>query len=141
MFFINDKKLSSHMAQISEHINSSNHNIHYYDQMGKMIINLGNIKCKNNNNNSKFHINHVQKYLLMSIVDTPGKYVPYIDSKLDRRKVRSYYINSSSELFSCSIRAIYNRVHRTQNQYLMLKSYIPAINKSIFPKKYYENIF
>ena len=36
---------------------------------------------------------------------------------------------------------MYNRVHCDQNQRLMLKSYIPTINKSIFPKKHYENIF
>ena len=36
---------------------------------------------------------------------------------------------------------MYDRVHIYQNQHLMLKSYIPAINKSIFPKEHYENIF
>ena len=45
-FVINDKKLSSSMAQISEHINSSNHKIHSYDQVGKMIVNLSNKKTK-----------------------------------------------------------------------------------------------
>ena len=43
-FVINDTKLSSHMAQISEHIKSSNHKICSYDQMGKMIVNLINEK-------------------------------------------------------------------------------------------------
>ena len=36
---------------------------------------------------------------------------------------------------------MYNRVHSDQNKRLMLKSFIPAINTSIFPKKYHENIF
>ena len=36
---------------------------------------------------------------------------------------------------------MYNRVHCDQKQRLMLKSFIPAINTSIFPKKHYENIF
>ena len=36
---------------------------------------------------------------------------------------------------------MYNRVHCDKNQRLMLKSYIPAVNKSIFPKKHDENIF
>ena len=36
---------------------------------------------------------------------------------------------------------MYNIVHRYQNKRLMLKSFIPAINASIFPKNHYENIF
>ena len=36
---------------------------------------------------------------------------------------------------------MYNRVHGDQNKRLMLRSYIPAINTSFFPKKIYENIF
>ena len=35
IIFLNDKKLPSHMAQISEHNNSSNQKINYYDQMIK----------------------------------------------------------------------------------------------------------
>ena len=57
----------------------------------------------------------------MSIVDTPVKDVPNVDSKLDKRKIHTSLINSSSKLFSCSIRAMYNRVHRAQNQLLVLK--------------------
>ena len=45
IFVLNDKKLSSHMVQISEHINSSNSKIHSYYQMRKIIVNLGNKKC------------------------------------------------------------------------------------------------
>ena len=77
----------------------------------------------------------------MSIVDTPLKDIPNVDSKLDKRKIPTSLINSSSKLFSCSIRAMYNRFHRAQNQLLVLKSFIPAINTTIFPKKQYENIF
>ena len=36
---------------------------------------------------------------------------------------------------------MYNRVHFAQNKRLMLKSFIPAINTTIFIKKHYENIF
>ena len=57
----------------------------------------------------------------MSIVDTPVKDVPNVDSKLDKWKIPTSLINSSSKLFSCSIRAMYNRVHRAQNQLLVLK--------------------
>ena len=38
------------MYQISEHINLSNHKIHYHDQMRKVIVNLGSKKGKNKNN-------------------------------------------------------------------------------------------
>ena len=83
---MNDTKLSSHMAQISEHINSSNQKNHSYDQMGKMIVNLSNNKCEKNNK-STGHLNHIQKYLLMSIVDTPEKDVSNVDRKSDKRKI------------------------------------------------------
>ena len=36
-----DKKLSSNMDQISEHLNSSNQKVHSYDKTIKMIFNLG----------------------------------------------------------------------------------------------------
>ena len=38
------------MDQISEHINYSNHNICDYDQMRKMIVNLGSKKDENKDN-------------------------------------------------------------------------------------------
>ena len=63
----------------------------------------------------------------MSIVDTPENYVSNVDKKLDKRKVRTSSIKSSSALFSYSIHAIYNRVHRGKNKPLTLKSYIPDI--------------
>ena len=34
------------MDQISEHINPSNHKMHYYDQMINMIVKLGSNKVK-----------------------------------------------------------------------------------------------
>ena len=37
------------MAQISEHINDSNHQIHSYDQTRENIVNLGSTKGENNN--------------------------------------------------------------------------------------------
>ena len=77
----------------------------------------------------------------MSIVDTPEKYVSNFDSKLDKIKVRISSMKSPSTLFSFPIRAMYNRVYCDQNRRLILKSYIPAINTSIFPKKHYKNIF
>ena len=49
-FVLNEKKFSSHMYQISEHINYSNHKNYSYDKMRKMIVNLGSKKCKNYNN-------------------------------------------------------------------------------------------
>ena len=120
------------MAQITEHINSSNHNIHSYDKMGSIIVNLSNEKYKNNSN-STYHINLIHKSLLMIIFDTPEKDVSNFDGKLDKRTIRTSLIKSSSTLFSCSMRAMYNRLYRAQNQRLMLKSFIPDINTSIFP--------
>ena len=58
----------------------------------------------------------------MSIVDTHEKYVSNVDSKLNNRKVCTSSIKSSSTLFTCSIHAMYNRVHRAQNKHLMLNS-------------------
>ena len=115
------------MDQISEHINSSNHNINSYDQMGTMIVNLSNKKCKNNNK-STGNLNHIHKLLFVIIVETPEKGVSNVDRKLDKRKIRTSLIKSSSTLFYFSIPAMYNRVHCAQNQRLMLKSFIPAIN-------------
>ena len=101
--------------------------------MGKMIVNLSNNKYKNNNK-STGHINHIQKSLLMSIVDTPEKGVSNVNRKADKRKTFTSLINSSSTLFSCLICAMYNRVHCAKNKRLMLKSFITEINTSIFPK-------
>ena len=48
--------------------------------MGKAIVNLSNKKCKNNNK-STGHLNQIHKSLLMSIVNTPEKYVSNICKK------------------------------------------------------------
>ena len=101
------------MDQISEHINSSNHKIHSYDKMSKMIVNLGSKKCENNEN-SLPHLTLLQNLLLMRIVDTPEKGFLNVVSKFDMRKVRKYSVNSSSTLFSCSMPAMYNRVNGAQ---------------------------
>ena len=50
-FVLSDNKLSSHMAQISEEIHSTNKN-HSYDHKRKMILNLGSKKDENNDNHS-----------------------------------------------------------------------------------------
>ena len=102
--------------------------------MGEMIVNLSYKKCKNKNN-SAGHLNHIQKSLLISIVDTPEKDVSNVDSKVDKRKVRTFSIKSSSTLLSYLERAMHNIVHCAQNQRLVLNSFIPAINTSIFPKE------
>ena len=62
--FLNDKKLSPHIDQISEHINYSNQKIYYHDQMIKVIVKLGIKKCKNNNN-STCQLNYIQNFLSM----------------------------------------------------------------------------
>ena len=56
------------------------------------------------------------------------------------RKVRTSLVNSLSILFSCSLRAMYNRVNCTKKQHLMLKSYPPGINTWVFLNRYYNNI-
>ena len=97
-FFLNDKKLSSHMDQTSEHINSSNHKIYSYGQMRNIIVNLGIIKWEDSNK-STYQLNHLHNLLLMSIVDTPEKSVSNVVRKLDKRKIRTSSIKSSSTLF------------------------------------------
>ena len=86
IFFLNGNKLSSHMAHISEQINSLNNKINYHDKTIKMIVNLGSKKCEYNNNSTS-QLNHLQNSLLMSIVDTPEKFVSKVDRKIYKRKV------------------------------------------------------
>ena len=97
-FVIGNKKFSSHMDQISEHINSSNHKIHSYDQIRKSIVNLGSNKCENNNN-STFQISCLQNLLLMSIFDTPEKYLSNVDCKSDMIKVRTSSVSHHQQTF------------------------------------------
>ena len=66
------------MDHISEHINYSNHKIHSYDQMRKMIINLGSKKLENNDT-STCQLTSLQSLLLMSIVDNPEKDLSNVD--------------------------------------------------------------
>ena len=107
------------MDKISERINHSNHKIHSHDQMRRIIVNLVSKKCEDNNNYTR-QLNHVKNLLLMSIVNNPENDVSNVDRKLDKRKIRTSSIKSSSTLFSCSICAMYNRVHCAQNKRLML---------------------
>ena len=58
IFFLNDNKLSSHVSQISEHINSSNQKNHSYDQMVKVIVNLGINKDKKNSSPQHTRLHH-----------------------------------------------------------------------------------
>ena len=83
-FILDGNTLSSNMAQISGHIKSSKINPH--DQMSKIIVILGSKKYKNNNN-STCQLNPLQNLLLMSIVDTPEKYVSNVDRKIYKRNV------------------------------------------------------
>ena len=80
------------MAQVSEHINYSNHKMHYHDQMGKMIVNLSHIKFENNKN-STGHLNNIHKLLLMSIIGTPENKVSNFDRKVDNKKISTSLIN------------------------------------------------
>ena len=53
IFVLNDKKFSSHMAQISEKINSTNHKIYFNDEM---INNIFNFCSKNYQKQHQFHM-------------------------------------------------------------------------------------
>ena len=138
-FFLNDNKLSSRMAQISEHINSSNHKIYSHDQMSKMVVNLGSKKCENRNT-YPLQLTHIQNSSLMIIVDIPEKNLSNVDPKSDMIKVCTSSVKSSSTFF-CIICEMHNRVNCDQKQCLMLKSYLSENNTSIFPKRHSNNIF
>ena len=64
----------------------------------------------------------------MVIFDTPEKDLTHGEEKAVTRKVHESSVNSSLTLFLCSVSAMYNRVHRDQNQRLMLKSFIPGLD-------------
>ena len=93
-FVVDDKKLSSHMPQISEHINSSNKKTHSYDQMRKMVVNLGSNKVRNNDSYSP-HITCLHNFLPMIIVDTPENDLSSVDHKSDIRKIPTSLVKSS----------------------------------------------
>ena len=82
------------MAQISEHINSSNHKMHSYDQTRKMIVNLGSNKFENNDTSS-CQLNHLHNLLLISVYEIPENYLSNVDRKYDTRKVRTSSVKSS----------------------------------------------
>ena len=87
------------MDKITDHKNSSNHNIYSYDQTRTTIFNLSSNKGKNNNNSCP-QLTHLHNLLLMSIVRTPEKYLSNVDGKYDMIKVRTSSVNPSSTLFS-----------------------------------------
>ena len=91
LLFLSENKLSSNIAQISVHLNSINQKVHSYDQMRNFIVNLGSTKGKNSNNSSP-QLTRQQNPLLMSIVDTSGKYLSNVEGKPDKRKVFTYFV-------------------------------------------------
>ena len=115
------------MAQVSEHINSTNQKKYSCDQIGKIIVNWGNNKVDNNYNLYP-QLPCLQTLLLMRISETPDNYLSNVEGKSDTRKVHTSLIKPSSTLFSCLVRSMYNRVNCSQRQRLMLKSYIPGID-------------
>ena len=56
------QEIYSHMNQISKHVNSLNQKIHSYDQISKIIVNLGSNKCRKtttpNSNSSVYRIRY-----------------------------------------------------------------------------------
>ena len=103
-----------------------------------MIVNLGSKKCENNNT-STCQLTRLHTSSLMSIFNTPEKDLFNVNMKYEMRKVRTFSLKSSSILFSCSIRAMYNRGNSSKK--IMLKSYLPGMNTSIFTKRHCKNIF
>ena len=85
IFVTNDKKLLWCMAQISKHVNSSNHKIYSCDQMRKMVVNFGSKKWKK----SICQLSCLQNSLLMVILDTPEKDVSNVNIKSDMIQVRT----------------------------------------------------
>ena len=103
--------------------------------MSKHIVTLG-INKGDNNGSSCPQLSCLHSSLLIRIFDTNEKHLFNVEGKSDTKKVRTSLVNSSSTLFSCSIRAMYNRVYRAQNKYLMFKWYITGLNTEILPNKH-----
>ena len=80
-FVLGDKKLSSHIDQISEQINYSNQKIHSYNKIINMIVNLGSKKGKKNDNSSP-QITCLYNSSLMSIVETLENNLSKVDSEI-----------------------------------------------------------
>ena len=119
IFVLNEKILSSNMNQVSQHINYINHKIHYFDQTINLIVDLGN-KKESSNDHSYPKLTDLQNKLLMITSDTPEKDISNYENKTITRKVRNYYVKYYYALFSCSIHAMYNRVHSDQSKHLTL---------------------
>ena len=77
----------------------------------------------------------------MSIFDTPKKGVSNVERRVDKRKIRTSCINSSSTLFSCYIRAMYYRVHHAQINVSCWSHSFLRLTHQFFQKNHYENIF
>ena len=71
----------------------------------------------------------------MKCFDTPEQDLSNFEGIEMTRKVRTYSVNSSSTLFSCSVCSIYNRVNLDQRKGLMIKPYIHGIGLLIGPKR------
>ena len=56
----------------------------------------------------------------MSIVDNTENKLSNVDRKYDMKKVCTFSVRSSSTLFSCSTRAMYNRVNSAKTKRLVL---------------------
>ena len=107
IFVLDDKKLSSHMYQISQHINTTNRKLHSYNQMSRKIVNLG-VKKVDKNDNLFPKVMNIQNYLLMRIIYTSKKYVSNGEGNLLTRKLHASSINYYYYLLSLSVRVIYN---------------------------------
>ena len=134
------KKLSSHMAHISEHTNYSNHKILFNNKINKMVVDLGSKKGESNYNCSS-QLTRLHNSLLVSFVNTIETYLSNVDRKSGMKKLHTSLVQSSSTIFSCSIRSIYNIVIHTKKQRLMLKLCLPGINTLILLKRHYDNLF
>ena len=82
------------MDQVSEHMNSSNPKIHSYDQMIKMVVNVGSKETKNKDNSSP-QLTDIENSLRMSIFDTPEKDLSNVNGKYDMIKLRTSSVKSS----------------------------------------------
>ena len=77
-----------------------------------MVTNLGS-KKGNKNNESYPQLHRIHDLLIISTVNTPEKDLSHGGVKSVTSKVCKYLVKLSSKLFSCSVLAMYNRVHCT----------------------------
>ena len=112
------------MAQISEHMNKSNHKIHSYCQISKMIANIGSKKGENNIPPlANCELTRLHISIQMIIVNNPEKCLSNIYGKYDTIKSHKDSVESSTSLLYCLILTMNNRVNHTQKRRLMLKPY------------------